>query len=96
MDTIKNVGLIECNNAMGTFKTDALGNRHGFRLKKVMAPHASPEMTRLQYPQSEIVQDKRAITEDASIELIVIAGAAKSDLDWVAEVVQTGKHVRMV
>ena len=96
MDTITNVGLIECNNAMGTFKTDALGNRHGFHLKKVMAPHASSEITRLQYPQSEIVEDKSAILDDSSIDLVVIAGAAKSDLDWVAELVQTGKHVRMI
>jgi predicted dehydrogenase len=96
METITNVGLIECKTPNGAFKTDALGNRHGFHLKKVMVQDASPEITRLHYPQSEIVQDKRAIMDDSSIDLIVISGAAKSDLDLVAEVLQTGKHVRIV
>lgn len=96
METITNVGLIECNHPTETFKTDALGNRHGFRLKKVMAPHVSAEITKANYPQSEVVEDKRAIMEDSSIDLIVISGAGKSDLDWVAEVLQTGKHVRIV
>ena len=96
METVTNVGLIECKTPTGTFKTESLGNRHGFRLKKVMVQNASPEIMRLHYPQSEIVQDKQAIIEDSTIDLIVISGAAKSDLDWVAEVLQTGKHVRIV
>lgn len=96
METITNVGLIECKTPGEAFQTDSLGNRHGFHLKKVMAKNNSPELTRLQYPQSEIVQDKRAIMEDSTIDLIVISGAAKSDLDLVAEVLQTGKHVRIV
>ena len=96
METVTNVGLIECRTPSGTFNTESLGNKQEFRLKKVMVPNASAEITRLHYPQSEIVQDKRAIIEDASIDLIVISGAAKSDLDLVAEIVQTGKHVRIV
>lgn len=96
METITNVGLIEYASSAGAFKTDTLGNRHGFHLKKVMVPNGSPELTRLQYPQSEIVQDKRSIMEDSTIDLIVISGAAKSDLDLVAESLQTGKHVRIV
>ncbi len=58
METITNVGLIEYASPAGAFKTETLGNRHGFHLKKVMVPNGSPELTRLQYPQSEIVQDK--------------------------------------
>jgi hypothetical protein len=96
METITNVGLIEYKTSTDAFKTDSLGNPGGFHLKKVMMKNASPEVTRLRYPQSEIVQDKRAIMEDSSIDLIVISGAAKSDLDLVAEVLQTGKHVRIV
>lgn len=96
MEQLTNVGLIECNQPVGSFKADSLGNRHGFHLKKVMVPDVSPEIARRHYPQSEIVQDKRAIMEDSSIDLIVISGAAKDDLDLVAEVLQTGKHVRLV
>lgn len=96
MERITNVGLIECKTPTEIFNTDSLGSSQGFYLKKVMVPNAPAELTRLHYPQSEIVQDKRAIIDDASIDLIVISGAAKSDLDLVAEVVQTGKHVRIV
>lgn len=96
MERLTNVGLIEGTSPAGTFKTDTLGNRHGFHLKKVMVPNGSPEITKLHYPQSEIVYDKRAIMEDSTIDLIVISGAAKNDLDLVAEVLQTGKHVRLV
>lgn len=96
METVTNVGLIEFKTPTDAFKTDTLGNQRGFRLKKVMVQNTSPELSRLHYPQSEIVQDKRAIMEDSTIDLIVISGAAKSDLDLVAEVLQTGKHVRIV
>ncbi|WP_315814752.1 hypothetical protein [Paraflavitalea speifideaquila] len=58
METITNVGLIECKTPTGAFNTDSLGNQHGFRLKKVMVQNASPEITRMHYPQSEIVLDK--------------------------------------
>lgn len=93
---LTNVGLIECKQPVGSFNTDSLGNRNGFHLKKVLIPDVSPDVSRKHYPHAEIVQDKRAIMEDSSIDLIVISGAAKSDLDLVAEVLQTGKHVRLV
>ncbi|WP_276483386.1 hypothetical protein [Paraflavitalea pollutisoli] len=96
MEQLTNVGLIEWKQPVGSFQTDSLGNRNGFHLKKVLIPDVSPEITKQHYPHSEIVQDKRAIMEDSSIDLIVISGAAKSDLDLVAEVLQAGKHVRLV
>lgn len=96
MEQLTNVGLIECKQPVGSFQTDSLGNRNGFHLKKVLIPDVSPEVSRQHYPHAEIVQDKRAIMEDSSIDLIVISGAANSDLDLVAEVLQAGKHVRLV
>jgi predicted dehydrogenase len=96
MDTLTNVGLIDYNTPIGDFKVDAVSDQRGFRLKKVMVKDASPEIIRLHYPQSEIVQDKQAIIHDSSIDLIVISGAAEKELDLVAEVLQTGKHVRIV
>ena len=74
----------------------AFNDQKGFHLKKVMIHHTSPAIARMHYPQAEVVQDKAAIINDATIELIVISGAAKQDMDLVAEVLQTGKHVRIV
>lgn len=96
MDRLTNVGLIEFKTPTSTFQVESLGNTNGFLLKKVMVKNASPEITRSHYPDAEIVQDKRSIMEDSTIDLIVISGAPKNDLDLVAEVLQTGKHVRIV
>lgn len=96
MDTLTNVGLIECKTPTGDFKSSPFNDHNGFHLKKVMVQHTSPEIARMHYPQAEVVQDKAAIINDATIELIVISGAAHQDMDLVAEVLQTGKHVRVV
>lgn len=96
MDRLTNVGLIEFKTPTSAFEVESLGNTNGFLLKKVMVKNASPEITRSHYPDAEIVQDKRSIMEDSTIDLIVISGAPKNDLDLVAEMLQTGKHVRIV
>jgi len=96
METLTNVGLIECTSTHGDPKGSAFDNRNGFRLKKVMVQDASPEMVQMLYPQSEVVLNKKAITEDETIDLIVIAGAGQENMDLVAEALQTGKHVRVV
>lgn len=96
METLTNVGLIECKTPTGDLNSSPFNSRNGFYLKKVMMQHASPEIARMHYPEAEVVQDKTAIIDDATIELIVISGAEQQDMDLVAEVVQTGKHVRMV
>jgi predicted dehydrogenase len=96
MSTLKNVGLIECNPPTGDFQRSPFSNENGFHLKKVMLQHASPEIARMHYPKAEVVQHKAAIIDDATIELIVISGAAQQDMDLVAEALQTGKHVRIV
>lgn len=96
MDRLTNVGLIELSIPNSAFQVETLGHPNGFYLKKVMVKNASPEIMRSHYPDAEIVQDKRSIMEDSSIDLIVISGAPKTDLDLVAEVLQTGKHVRIV
>ncbi len=82
---------------MVPFKADSLGKPTRIPSQESDGDRMySPEIARRHYPQSEIVQDKRAIMEDSTIDLIVISGAAKDDLDLVAEVLQTGKHVRLV
>lgn len=96
MDTLTNVGLIECKTPNGDFDSTPFNSDNGFHLKKVMVQHASPEIARMHYPNTEVVQDKAAIIDDATIELIVISGADQQDMDLVAEVLQTGKHVRIV
>lgn len=95
MRQLTNVGLIECNNPEGHLRVDLI-NENGFHLKKVMGTRTSAEIIKQHYPQSEIVLHKESIMQDASIELVVISGPGRQDLDLVAEVLQSGKHVRVV
>jgi predicted dehydrogenase len=97
METIKNVGLIECGNSTMPDLSNDFNPLNGFRLIKILsktsaASHPAKEF----YPEAEMVMNTHDIIGDHSIELVIVAAPGNHDLGLVAEALGAGKQVRVL
>ena len=94
MSTIINVGLIGnavLEEALATERSE------NFNLKKVFAgDNVTAGIARSHYPQAEIVNDIKAIVEDAGIELVIVSAPSAKDSLIVQHILQAGKKVRII
>ncbi|WP_161889052.1 oxidoreductase [Pontibacter russatus] len=89
-----NTGLLGFGMSGSVFHAPFITNVPGLHLSKIR--ETRPEniaLANARYPQAEIVQDARAIFEDASIDLVVLATPNVSHLPLAKEALQAGKHV---
>jgi NADH/NAD ratio-sensing transcriptional regulator Rex len=94
MSSIINVGLIGSASLAEALATDRSEN---FNLKKIFAGDSVAEgIARTQYPQAEIVNDIKAIVDDAAIELIILSAPSAKDSTVVQRIMQAGKKVRII
>lgn len=96
MNTLKNIGLIECANKGKKFQLDSTSSGNGFKLIKVLVRNTSLDSARSQYPMAEIVDHEHSIIHDNAIDLVIISKPEQSDLGLVAEALEAGKQVRIV
>jgi len=96
MDTLKNIGLIECGGKGKAFKLDSTSSGNGFHLKKVLVRNTSADSARSQYPMAEIVDHEHSIIHDNAIDLVIVSDPENSDLGLVAEALEAGKQVRVI
>jgi predicted dehydrogenase len=95
--TMKNVGLIEYGSATITSLLQDVNLSNGYQVKKILATQKSTNrIAKDHYPDAELVSDSSSIINDSTIELIIIAGTANSDLGVVAQAVGAGKQVRVL
>jgi hypothetical protein len=94
MTTIINVGLIGSAGLEEALATDRSSN---FNLKKIFAPDKVSEgIAKTQYPNAEIVNNIKAIVEDAGIELVIVSGQDAKDSMIVQNILEQGKKVRII
>ncbi|MDR3714315.1 MAG: Gfo/Idh/MocA family oxidoreductase [Puia sp.] len=97
MEAFKNIGLIEFGVPEKRFRLGSVSSLKGYKLRKVLLPEGhSAQSARSQYPQAEIVQDKREIIQDEDIDLVIVSAPSRTDLPLVGEVLRAGKNVRIV
>ncbi len=97
METIKNVGLINCGNSTLAVLMNDFGHENGFRLTKVMTSNYTTDKDlKAFFPHAENVSDTGAIINDNSIELVIVAKPSNGDLSVVAEALGAGKQVRVL
>ncbi|MCJ8164800.1 oxidoreductase [Pontibacter sp. E15-1] len=88
------IGLIGFGMSGQVFHAPFITNVPGLHLAKIR--ETRPENIALaqeRYPQAEIVQDVKAIFEDAAIDLVVLATPNVSHLPLAREALNAGKHV---
>lgn len=95
--TMKNVGVIEYGNASIPSLIQDMSLSNGYQIKKILATGKSTtRLAKDHYPDAELVNDSSSIIDDASIELVIIAGTSNNDLGLVAQAIGAGKQVRVL
>ena len=88
---------IEDSVAGTSFAMAGISNNEGGDLKKIYIDANIPDgWAKQQFPTAEIVRDVEALLTDEEIDLILIPQSQKENLTMVAEILHTGKSVRMV
>lgn len=97
MEMVKNIGLIENCMTGQTFSLAGLSRKEGYHLKKIfIGNNNSDTWVKQRYPGTEIVGDMQSIIHDANIDLVIIPAHQKEELNLVAEILQTGKNIRIL
>ncbi|RTL57418.1 MAG: hypothetical protein EKK37_15355 [Sphingobacteriales bacterium] len=97
MSKVTSAGVIECGINNETTISDRIGNTQGLALKKVLVKNrASIAAAQQLYPMAELVDNTAAIIQDDTIELVLVADPQKEDKDLISQVMQSGKHVRII
>ena len=93
----KNIGLINFGPVKSAFKISPVEKSEGYVLKKVLLSGKSGgSLYNNFYPEAEIVQELRSITEDKSIDLIMVTGSLNSNAEQFAGILKAGKNLRIV
>ena len=97
MKKVENIGMIEESVAGKPFRLAGISKNEGYDLKKIfVGENNSDSWVKQQFPRTEIVQDMQSIIDDAGIDLVIIPAHQKEELNIVAEILQTGKNIRIV
>lgn len=96
MTTTLNIAVIGNEISNETLKASVSeGNR--FHLRKIfVTDNLATGIVRSQYPEAEIVNDVKAIVNDTAIDLVLISAQRANDLPAMGNILQAGKHVRVI
>jgi scyllo-inositol 2-dehydrogenase (NADP+) len=91
------VGLIGCTSQIKVKEAVSISHAEGLLLQKISVNNKFDEaFARSYFPNVEIVSDSASVIHDEVIDLVLVSSAAANDTCLVAEVLQTGKHVRII
>lgn len=94
MSKLINVGLIGFGMAGSVFHAPFITNVPGLHLSKIRETRQENiAVANKRYPEATIVDNVKAIFEDAAIDLVVLATPNSSHLSLAKEALQAGKHV---
>ena len=94
MANVTNVGLIQCRDSAKPYQLDSNTESNNFHIKKVLVKMNSSATDH--YPDAEFVQDKSAIINDGSIDLVIISSPDDEGMNIVTEALEAGKNVRIL
>ena len=96
MSVFKNIGLIVSGPFDNMDHITAVSRRDGYVVKRILLEGDASETTiRKNYPEAEIVKDKQALLQDASLDLVVFTDAGNGYMEMVGEILQAGIPVRV-
>jgi len=96
MNKIINVGLIGNGSIDESLVASQAGRNEQFNLTKILIPYNGTNGVKVKYPNAEMVNDIKAIVEDSTIDLVIISSAKANDLPLVEQILQSGKHLRII
>lgn len=97
METVNNIRWIEGSIAGKTFVLAGISKSEKYHLKKIyIGNNISRTWVKEHFPATEIVSEMSSIIDDSGIDLVIIPAQQKDELNLVAEILQTGKNIRIV
>jgi predicted dehydrogenase len=96
MEEVINMGRIEEQMKGKVFSLAGISRLEGFNLKKVYLGDDSGAWVKQMFPETEIVHDVQSIINDEKIDLVIMPTKQSEELKLVAEVLHTGKNIRIV
>ena len=95
--TTKHIGLVAANATGHPLELAVSNAVNGYQVKKVFINgDLSENMARTHYPQAEIVANLHEIISDESIDLVLVDAPKGAEPGIVKEVLDAGKHVRIL
>ena len=97
METFKNIGVIEQGVASKSFRMAGINSKNGFSLIKILPKNLQvPDWVKEYYPEATMAKDIDDLIHDSAIDLVMVSASDDEHKDLVADILQTGKHVRVV
>jgi|SRR6516164_3963043 predicted dehydrogenase len=98
MNNIKSkAGLIGCEKPGKLKEAFRISRVEGFSMEKIFVSNKYDEaLAHSVYPNAEIVDDPSQIIHDHMIDLVIVSEKKYKERDIVADVLQAGKHVRII
>lgn len=96
MEQVINIGRIEDVVKENPFSLAGISRHEGYHLKKIYVGENSAAWVKRTFPGTEIVNDIQSIIHDDKIDLVIMPTRQNEELQLVAEVLSTGKNIRMV
>lgn len=96
MKEVINIGRLEETMKGKAFSLAGISRLEGYNLKKVFVGDNSDTWVKQSFPQAEIVNDVQSIIHDEKIDLVIMPTKQSEELKLVAQVLQTGKNIRIV
>jgi hypothetical protein len=91
-----NMGRIEETMKGKAFSLAGICRIEGYNLKKIHVGDNSDTWVKQLFPEAEIVNDVKSILYDEKIDLVIMPTKQSEELKLVAQVLQTGKNIRIV
>ena len=96
MEKVINMGRIEETMQGKLFTLAGISRLEGYNLKKVYVGNNSDAWVKQLFPEAEIVNNIQSIIHDDNIDLVIMPSKQNEELKLVAEVLHTGKNIRIV
>jgi len=96
MEKVINIGRIEETMKEKAFTLAGISRLEGYNLKKVFVGDSSDVWVKQLFPEAEVVNDIQSIIHDDKIDLVIMPSGQNEELKLVAEVLLTGKNIRIV
>lgn len=96
MEQLNKIGRIEETMSENGFSLAGISRVEGYHLKKIFVGDNSDSWVKQLFPNTEIVKDIQSIIHDDNIDLVIMPTKQSEELQLVAQVLQTGKNIRIV
>ena len=97
MNTIKQIGVIECGNSSKLFTLSPISKSQGYVVSKIYYKNEIPEnVITKNHPGAVVVQDQQSIIDDALLDMLVVSSPSSNEMDIVGETLKANKPTCIV